>query len=97
VISESFPYFVREMVKLSKQSSSEAKQRRMIRDFAILGATTTPLVSGVLSAIEKGEFAPKKGNPYRWMASRIAGGLVGGALFPTIRRNLIATHRKKKS
>ena len=91
-----FPYFVREMVKLSELHESKREQRRMMRDFAILGATSAPLVSGALSVIEKGEFAPRKGNPFRWMASRVAGGLVGGALFPTLRRGLTAKYRKER-
>jgi hypothetical protein len=88
VIDEAFPYFVREMVKLSKQSAEDRRQRQMIRNFAILGATSTPLVSGVLNVIEKGDFAPRGKNPFRWLAKNIAGGLAGGALFPTIRRRL---------
>jgi len=96
-MDEVFPYFVGEMLKLSAKQHSGSSQKRMVRDFAILGATSAPLVSGMLSLIEKGEFAPKNSNPARWLASRVAGGLVGGALFPTIRRSISRSHRKKKS
>ena len=97
MISRTFPYFVEEMVKLSSRSEAEKAQRRMMRDFAILGATSTPAISGVLSLIEKGEFAPPKGNPFRWMASRVAGGLAAGALFPALRRKLTEKHMKEKN
>jgi len=99
-VTDIFPYFVREMVKLSEKARSDAaQQRKMVKDFAILGATSTPLVSGVLSLIEKGEFAPKASNPLRWMAARVAGGLMAGGLFPILRRRLThpAPHRKAKS
>ena len=97
MIDEVFPYFVREMVKLSERSAEDRRQHQMIRNFAILGATSTPLVSGVLNVIEKGEFAPRGKNPFRWLAKNVAGGLAGGALFPTIRRKLTPTdHERRK-
>lgn len=96
MIGEVFPYFVREMVKLSKKESEDAQQKRMIKGFAILGATSAPLVSGVLNSIEKGEFVGDR-NPFRWMASRIAGGLIGGAIFPTVRRHIAMKPQRKKS
>ena len=97
MIDAIFPYFVDEIIKLSTKKRSVPAQKRMVRDFAILGATSAPLVSGMLSLIEKGEFAPKGANPARWLASRIAGGLIGGAAFPSIRRHLAGPSRRKKS
>ena len=96
MIDAIFPYFVDELVKLSTKQRSTPSQKRMVRDFAILGATSAPLVSGMLSLIEKGEFSPKGTNPARWLASRVAGGLIGGAVYPTIRRQLAGPLKRKK-
>jgi hypothetical protein len=97
VIDAIFPYFVDELIKISTKERTTSDQRRMVRDFAILGATSAPLVSGMLSLIEKGEFTPKGAKPGRWLASRIAGGLIGGAAFPSIRRHLARPRKKRKS
>ena len=84
MIAECFPYFVQEMTKHALQLSDEERKRQAVQ-FGALGTLAAPVAAGLGNLITHGKVAPwSKGlvGKSRWLAGRMAGGLVGGAALP---------------
>lgn len=80
MIEKCFPYFVDELTKLAVSLTADERQQQAIQ-FAALGTAAAPIASGVGNLISHGKLSPWTSKP-RWLAGRMAAGLIGGAALP---------------